>query len=265
MNSSAWTGSKHEAQSMWERHAVNELVSMTAQFRRVSVVIPTLNERAALPSNLRRLLQDPFVDEVIVVDGGSTDGTLDFAADVVDARVTLVTSEPGRGLQMNAGARRASGDILLFHHADTQLPAGGIGAILERANTEAGRHRGRPFFGGFRHRFSDRNWKLRLISLMHNVRCRLSGVVYGDQSMFVDRRFFLSLGGFATTGLEDLDFCDRALMYTQSVLLKQHVVTESRKFRQMGEFRALAHVVSIVLRYERSRELANDAFFRPYR
>lgn len=221
----------------------------------ISVIIPALNEVDALPANLQALRRDPALGELIVVDGGSEDGTVEAVAQIPG--VQLLHSPPGRGRQMNVGARAARGDWLLFHHADTRLPENGGSLIAALGGTIR--------WGGFRHRFSDANWKLDLVSWLHNFRCRQTGVIYGDQSMFVRRAFFFEAGGFAEEGLEDLMFSDRALIAAPSHLLGAEVVTDSRKFRQIGEFRALIHVLSIIRRYEKARALENERFFENYR
>lgn len=223
----------------------------------VSVIIPTLNEIDALPKNIALLLQDPLIGEIIVVDGGSTDGTQAYATAQTDPRISLLTSPPGRGKQMNLGANQANGEWLLFHHADSLLPSTAGKTIALLSDTQ--------YWGGFRHEFSDSNWKLRMISALHNWRCSRSGVIYGDQSMFVRRRFFFEMGGFMDSGLEDLAFSDAALEQAPSRLLDETVVTDSRKFRQIGEIRGLIHVVSIILRYERQKSVGNQTFFKPYR
>lgn len=225
----------------------------------ISVIVPTLNEEQALPETVRQLLACNEVLEVIAVDGGSSDGTCDWLRANAGARLKPLTSAPGRAVQMNAGAKVARGEWLLFHHADTRLPATGLTPLARRHSDRSVQ------WGGFRHRFSHSNWKLRLISWMHNVRCARSGVVYGDQSMFVRRTFFYAVGGFPAGELEDLTFSDKALLQAPSHLLPDSVTTDSRKFRAMGEFRALWHVVSIVWRYERARRIGNEAFFEPYR
>lgn len=226
---------------------------------RVSVVVPVLNERSALPRTVAELMVLPDLFELIVVDGGSTDGTLDWLAQQPQPRCVVLHSAPGRGRQMNLGAAAARGDWLLFHHADSALPLAGWRSLLACC-AEPHVH-----WGGFRHRFAPPNWKLRLISALHNLRCRISGAVYGDQSMFARRSFFESLGGFPDQGLEDLVFSDRALARAPSVLLPESVHTDARKFRAIGEFRAFWQVVSIVWRYEHEQPVGNERFFEPYR
>ncbi len=224
---------------------------------KVSVVVPALNEIRALPDTLDQLLGDAELAQIIVADGGSSDGTDDYVRSLQNPRVSLVRSPRGRGPQMNAGAAGANGDWLLFHHADTRLPAR-AGSLLQNLPSDVQ-------WGGFRHQFSHGNWKLRMISGLHNWRCRRTGVMYGDQSMFVRRSLFDSIGGFAATGLEDLQFSDAALLRAPSHLMEAAVVTDSRKFRQIGELRALCQVLSIIWRYERHRKLGNAVFFEPYR
>ncbi|MEM7099699.1 MAG: TIGR04283 family arsenosugar biosynthesis glycosyltransferase [Pseudomonadota bacterium] len=224
----------------------------------VSVVVPVLNEIEALPVNLERLLSDTMITEVIVVDGGSRDGTQAFLEQFSDEpRIQVISSRPGRGRQMNAGAQLASGDWLLFHHADSILCPGAVSRIAELPESVK--------WGGFKHQFGPTNWKLKMISALHNWRWSLTGVVYGDQSMFVHRDLFFALEGFTEADMEDLEFSDRALGLSQSCLLDLPVITSSRKFTQIGELKALAQVIVILWRYERSRRIGHERFFLPYR
>lgn len=229
--------------------------------RPLSVIIPALNEAKTLPGNVAALLQSDVVEEVIVVDGGSTDGTFEAMSAMANTdesnRLKVFQSEPGRGQQMNYGARFAQAPWLLFHHADSRLPDAGLKAIA--ALDEA------ACWGGFEHSFSPNNWKLKVVSWLHNYRCRRTGVVYGDQSMFVRRSFFAHLGGFRPDTIEDLEFSDRAVALAPSVLLPIRVQTDSRKFLQIGEFRALFQVCVILWRYERNRRVGVEGFFKPYR
>ena len=229
--------------------------------RPISVVIPALDEVKKLPDDVRALLQCEDVEEVIVVDGGSKDGTFEVLCDMTEAehldRLKVFQAEPGRAQQMNYGARYAQAEWILFHHADSILPGEGLAAIAKLDEGE--------WWGGFEHSFVPNNWKLSIVSWLHNYRWRRTGVVYGDQSMFVRRRFFKELGGFTPDTLEDLEFSDRALASHPSVLLPIQVQTDSRKFRQIGEFRALFQVFVILWRYERNRRVGVERFFKPYR
>ena len=206
----------------------------------VSVIIPTYNEEIALPATLSALLLQKGTYEVIVVDGGSSDHTRDIA----DAapRVRFTSAPKGRAVQMNAAARQASGEWLLFLHADTLLPDGAI-CRLNRFEMDVAYQA-----GGFKHRFSGTDWRLRLISWIDNLRARITRIIYGDQAMFVRRRLFQKMGGFPEKPvLEDLLFCEKLKTYTCPILLDQYVITDSRKFVQMGIGKSLARCLVILL------------------
>ena len=218
-----------------------------------------LNEAESIQNTLCRVLQDTHVHECFAVDGGSTDDTVDRVRCLDDPRVTVLNATKGRGSQMNAGAAMASGDALVFLHADTVLPAGFGGAIIGALDQDYD-------WGCFVHSFAPNNWRLRLVSLMHNLRCRVSGVVYGDQGMFIRRQSFEALNGFPEQQMEDVAFSNLALAAIgQPVIVPHRLQTDSRKFIQIGEFRALAQVVSILLRYRRGEAVANQEFFENYR
>ncbi len=233
----------------------------------ISVVIPTWNEEKVLPATLRTLWEQPGDYEVIVVDGGSTDRTPDIVAGFASgARLSarggprLLAAPKGRAVQMNAGARVSAGEWLLFLHADTILPEGAL-ARLNGLESEAAVQA-----GGFHHRFSGDDWRLRLISFLDNVRCARSRIIYGDQALFVRRRLFEQCGGFPEQPfLEDVAFCERLLRVTTPLLLSPPVVTDARKFLRMGIWRSFLRVLCIILHVEFRLPCLPTAFFRDVR
>jgi len=247
----------------------------------VSVIIPTYNEEKALPATLHALLSEPGDYEAIVVDGGSTDRTREVATSMgfevrgarhepgnfsheprtpCPRRLTLITAPKGRASQMNAGARCAAGELLLFLHADTILPEG----ALRRLNVLAADDKVQA--GGFLHRFSGTDWRLRLVSFLDNFRCRRSRIIYGDQAMFVRRDLFERLGGFPEQPiLEDVAFCEKLVKVVTPVLLAPPVVTDSRKFVKMGIWRSFARVLLIILHVEFRFPILPRVFFRDVR
>jgi rSAM/selenodomain-associated transferase 2 len=224
----------------------------------ISVIIPTLNEEKALPETLRHLLGQPGGFEVIVVDGGSVDRTSEIVRG--EPRVRLLKAPKGRASQMNTGAQHATGDWLLFLHADTLLPEGAL-ARLNTLETDA-----TVQAGGFLHRFSGTDWRLRMLSYFNNVRCRWSKIIYGDQAMFVRRTLFERLDGFPNESrLEDVLFSRKLVRLVTPVLLAPPVVTDSRKFVQMGIWRSVFRATLILLSIELGLPLVSRAFFRDIR
>lgn len=196
---------------------------------RLSVVVPALNEAAHLADTLRHL-RDQAAEEVIVVDGGSSDGTVAVAR----AWARVVLARRGRASQMNAGAATASGEGLLFLHADTRLPADGLQTV--RRVLAAGASGGR-----FRLRFDCCHPLLALYGWATRLPC----FSYGDQGFFVHRRVFDALGGFSeTVPFEDVDFW-RRLQAHRPVIVPQEVVTSARRFNQQGV--VLQQLINVVL------------------
>lgn len=222
----------------------------------ISVIIPTLNEERALPATLARVFAQAGECEIIVVDGGSTDRTREIATG--NGRIQLLTAPKGRAAQMNAGASRARGEWLLFLHADTLLPDGALAAIMALPDDIQA--------GGFRHRFSGDDWRLRLISWMHNWRCRWTRVFYGDQALFVRRSLFKRLGGFPEDyPLEDVAFGERLRAAIRPRLLNLYVVTDARKFTQMGAWKSLGRVALILTCHELRLPIPARTFFSDIR
>jgi rSAM/selenodomain-associated transferase 2 len=233
----------------------------------VSVVIPAYNEEKALPHTLRELLRQSGDYEVIVVDGGSTDRTCEIVQEVtlstlhsVLRPLQFLVAHKGRASQMNAGAKEATGDWLLFLHADTVLPNGALAQLnmMEADQTIQA--------GGFMHQFSGDDWRLKLISFLDNFRCIRSRIIYGDQALFVRRVLFEQLGGFPNRPiLEDVAFCERLIAVTTPLLLSQSVVTDARKFLKMGVWRSFLRVLLIILHVEFHLPVLPRAFFQDVR
>lgn len=224
----------------------------------ISVVIPAYDEERALPQTLRRLFSQPGDFEVILVDGGSSDATRRIGLD--HPRVQLLDAPKGRASQMNAGAEKALGEWLLFLHADTLLPQDGLARIFELPEE--------VMAGGFRHRFSGRGFGLWLVSLVDNIRCSRSRIIFGDQAMFIRRSLFSRLGGFPDVErLEDVLFCEQLVKHAKPVLLDQVVVTDSRKFVQHGVWRSLMRVAIILLCVNLGRRIPTESlrFFEDVR
>jgi|SRR5262245_3900276 len=236
----------------------------------VSVVIPAYNEEKALPHTLRELLRQGGEYEAIVVDGGSTDRTLAVLAEFGfskypsplgphPSRLSVETSK-GRASQMNEGAKHATGNWLLFLHADTVLPLGAIQRLNEMESDQTVRA------GGFMHRFSGDDWRLKLISFLDNFRCIRSRIIYGDQALFVRRALFEQLGGFPNRPiLEDVAFCERLIAVTTPLLLSPSVVTDARKFLKMGVWLSFLRVLLIILHVEFHLPVLPRAFFEDVR
>ncbi len=217
----------------------------------ISIVIPALNEELALPATLAVLLRQTTDEEVIVVDGGSTDNTRSICQQF--SHINLVDSERGRAAQMNAGAASANGEILLFLHADTLLPKDALQTINKLITDDL------HSAGGFKHSFGNEDWRLQLISFLDNRRCKQTRIIYGDQAMFIRRDLFEKLHGFPDVGiLEDVIFCEQLVKHTTPVITGSFVNTDPRKFIKMGIWRSLFRVIAIQTRHELKLPVAND-------
>lgn len=201
----------------------------------VSVVVPTLDEAAQLPALLDHL--DGFHD-VVIVDGGSADGTCQLASAHPQAPRLLCVAR-GRARQLNAGARAARGDVLIFLHADTRLPSGAAGSI-ERALRDP-----RVVGGNFALRFDGGDAFSALLGRWYALQ-RRTGVYYGDSGVWCRREVFEALGGFRELPImDDYDFVRRLERAGQTVCLPGPAVTSARRWRHHGLVRTVAAWVAI--------------------
>lgn len=241
---------------------------------KVSVVIPVLNERSSLPATIAalRALRDTaensfseifvseiIVSQIIVSDGGSTDGTADWVRAQPD--LLLVNSPRGKGPQLNVGAARATGDVLLFLHADSILSRSAL-AALQSALSGAGlsdpalsesdpaefpRSPAKVLGGAFYLRFAEaRPRSLRFVAWGINLRARLRGSATGDQGIFVRREVFQSIGGAPDWPLfEDVELVARIKRAGKFLVLKTPLTVSGRRYIEHGVFRTALLIYSL--------------------
>ena len=206
---------------------------------KISVIIPTLNEESALPNLLAQLADSP--DEIIVVDGESTDRTTAVARSFP---VKLITSPRGRAVQMNTGAAFATGNLLWFLHADTTLPLDWRDQLLH-----AGRDH-RVGGGGFRVVINGRGLRYRFLDAWGFSRTLVQRSFYGDQGIFVRRDVFQALGGFSLCPvLEDLDFSTSLSRQGRVRILSGPLKTSARRWESEGWWRTVQQHTRLALRY----------------
>ncbi len=208
----------------------------------LSIVVPCLNESQTIAATLDALtpLRRRGV-EVIVVDGGSADGTLALASSRADVAFSALT---GRAAQMNAGASRARGDILLFLHADTTLPNEADMLIRE------GLARQRAAWGRFDVHIHGRRVIFRVISLGMNLRSRWTGIATGDQAIFVRRDIFERIGGYpAIAIMEDIALSNKLNAYSAPVCIRHIVNTSGRRWEKHGVIRTILLMWRLRLAY----------------
>ena len=189
----------------------------------VAVVVPLLNEIAMMPS-LLSYLQSIDVDELVVVDGGSQDGSWKA---LLASGVHAVRSEPGRAKQMNAGASGLKSDYIVFLHADTQLPKDFRPEI-------------QGAWGRFDVSFKPSSIGMYVVAFFMNLRSRLSHIATGDQAIFVKRDVFDSLGGFQEMAImEDVDLSHRLRQFERPFNSRKKVTTSARRWQQDGVLKTI--------------------------
>jgi rSAM/selenodomain-associated transferase 2 len=238
---------------------------MTVYTLNLSIIIPLLNEADNLPQLIAHInTLNPAPQQVILVDGGSMDGSVTIARNllkdlgenpqsVIDWHI--IESIAGRAQQMNAGAMLATGDVLLFLHADTQLPIDAIGEV-QRVMSHYD-------WGRFDVRLDSHHPLLKIVGLMINTRSRLVSIATGDQAIFIKKSVFEQLGGYPDQPLmEDIELCKRLSNIARPACLKSKVTTSARRWQQHGNFRTI--FLMWHLRFDYWRGISPDVLKQRY-
>ncbi len=205
-----------------------------------TIIVPTLNEEAHIAATLNALQQLSANKEILVVDGGSTDGTIRLAR---SQGVTVLEAPQGRGPQMHAGALQAAGDVLWFVHADTIPPRGALKEIETALEDES------VVGGNFGLLFDGSSRAARQLTAIYPT-LRLLGLCYGDSGIFVRKRVYQQIGGFRPLPLfEDLDLLRRLRRTGRFVHLPCPIVTSSRRFEQRNFALMWIHWTTLQLLY----------------
>ena len=192
---------------------------------KVSIIVPTLNEELVLEKTLTQF-QQLSPHELIVSDGGSDDDTRNIAGRFSHR---VITGSAGRALQMNVGADEATGDILLFLHADSRIEPESYRKMLQCMQNP------KWIGGAFTLCIESGKWSLKLIALLANIRSKYFGLAYGDQGFFVRKEVFKDMNGFSPLPIcEDLDFYHRLRKKGPVILLKEKAPTSPRRWIKEG-------------------------------
>ncbi|HIG06949.1 MAG: TIGR04283 family arsenosugar biosynthesis glycosyltransferase [Methylococcales bacterium] len=191
----------------------------------LSIIIPTLNEAEIIINTLRPLQVLRQNCELIIVDGGSVDNTVAKASPYVDR---IITSTSGRAIQMNAGAASARGDTFIFLHADSYLPKN-VFTIIQQALSQG------YCWGRFDIHLTGKPRLLPIISLLMNIRSRLTGIATGDQAIFITRESFTAIGQYPIIALmEDIALSKKMIPLAKPFCSRDKVISSGRRWEQYG-------------------------------
>ena len=197
---------------------------------RISVIIPTLNEEKSIARTVAAL-RSLKIDELLIVDGGSTDRTIEICNGL---EADVLSSTRGRSAQMNLGAKQATGDVLLFLHADTRLPPSALDDIRAAMNDR------RCPGGRFDVKLDGDHWMLKIIGAMISLRSRVTKIATGDQAIFVRRDVFEAIGGYPEIPLmEDVAFSRALRRMGRVACLHSRVITSARRWEAEGVWRTI--------------------------
>ncbi|AFY75997.1 glycosyl transferase [Pleurocapsa sp. PCC 7327] len=208
---------------------------------RISIIIPVLNEAAIIQETLSRFQNSSDI-EIIIVDGGSQDRTVELAREL--GVKVIVSPQFGRANQMNLGAAAATGNILLFLHADTHLPTGYSEIIQETLS------RPQTVAGAFELAIDSQEKSLRLVERVVNLRSRFCSLPYGDQAIFLKASIFREIGGFPDLPImEDFEFIQCLKKRGKITIAPAKVITSSRRWQKLGIFKTTLINQLIILGY----------------
>jgi rSAM/selenodomain-associated transferase 2 len=235
--------------------AARSNIESTVTLQRLSIIVPVLNEAEGITTTLQMLAPlRARGAQVVVADGGSADNTM---ARAQACGVTVVSAARGRAVQMNAGAEQASGEVLVFLHADTRLPPG-ADTLIEQALADP------QVWGRFDVRIDGKPRLLRVIAAFMNMRSRATGIATGDQAMFMTRAAFDAVGGFPVQALmEDIEMSKRLRALSRPACLRARVVTSGRRWESRGVWRTVLLMWRLRLAYWRGA--APDRLAEMYR